>query len=91
MLIKASTRKGKRFMATFANGKIVHFGNLGSMTYIDHGDKDKRTNYLKRHAKNENWNDVNAGSLSRYLLWDGKDLEVNRQSFMKRFPITTQK
>lgn len=89
MLIKASTRKGKRFMATFANGKTVHFGNLGSMTYIDHGDKDKRTNYLKRHAKRENWNDpYSAGSLSRWLLWgDDKDFETNHQSFMKRFNI----
>jgi len=88
MLIKDSTRKGKRFMATFANGKTVHFGNLGSQTYIDHGDKDKRTNYLKRHAKRENWNEVNAGSLSRWILWgDDKDFEKNHQSFMKRFNI----
>jgi hypothetical protein len=94
MLIQPSTRKGKRFMATYANGKIVHFGQLGGSTYIDHGDKAKRLAYLARHGGGkENWNDpYSAGSLSRYLLWgDSTDLETNHQAFMRRFPITTKK
>ena len=93
MLIEPSTRKGKRFMATYANGKVVHFGLSGGQTYIDHGDKVKRENYLLRHKKRENWNDpFSAGSLSRYLLWgDTTDLETNHQAFMKKFPITYRK
>ena len=93
MLIQKSTRKGKRFMATYANGKVVHFGQEGGSTYIDHGDKIKRENYLLRHKKNENWNDpFSAGSLSRYLLWgDSTNLETNHQAFMSKFPITYKK
>jgi hypothetical protein len=93
MLIQKSTRKGKRFMATYANGKVVHFGQEGGKTYIDEGDKIKRENYLLRHKKRENWNNpFSAGSLSRYLLWgDSTDLETNHQAFMKKFPITYQK
>lgn len=89
MKIQASTKKGKRFMVTFENGKTIHFGQAGGKTYIDHGDKAKREAYLKRHEARENWNDpYTAGSLSRFLLWgDSKDLETNHISFMKRFKV----
>jgi hypothetical protein len=90
MLIEKSDRKGKRFKATYANGKVVHFGMAGGQNYTDHGDKEKRELYLKRHRARENWNDpFSAGSLSRYLLWgDSTSLEKNHQAFMKRFPQT---
>ena len=93
MLIQPSTRKGKRFMATYANGKVVHFGQSGGKTYIDEGDKVKRENYLARHKKREDWsNPFTAGSLARYLLWgDSTSLEANHQAFMKMFPITLKK
>ena len=95
MLIEPSTRKGKRFMATYANGKVVHFGLSGGQTYIDHGDKVKRENYLARHGANkrERWDDpFSPASLSRYLLWgDSTNMETNHQAFMKKFPITYQK
>jgi hypothetical protein len=93
MLIQKSTRAGKRFMATYANGKVVHFGQAGGQTYIDHGDKAKREAYLARHKKRENWSDpFSAGALSRYLLWgDSTNMETNHQAFMKQFPITYKK
>jgi hypothetical protein len=93
MLIEKSTRAGKRFMATYANGKVVHFGQAGGQTYIDHGDKAKREAYLARHKKRENWSDAfSAGSLSRYLLWgDSTNMETNHQAFMKKYPITYKK
>jgi hypothetical protein len=89
MKIEPSTRKGKRFMVTFENGKTVHFGQARGTTYIDSGDKAKRTAYLKRHEKNEDWSDpYSAGAISRYLLWgDSKDLETNHIAFMKRFKV----
>ena len=93
MLIQKSTRAGKRFMATYANGKVVHFGQAGGSTYIDHGDKAKREAYLARHSKRENWNDpYSAGALSRWLLWgDTTSLDTNHDAFMKRYPITYKK
>ena len=89
MIIKASTRKDKRFMATFNNGKTIHFGLRGGQTYIDNGDKIKRENYINRHKKNEDWTKVNAGSLSRFLLWgDYTTLEQNHNVYMKKFNIS---
>ena len=89
MIIKPSTRKDKRYQAVFNNGKTIHFGLRCGNTYIDHGDKIKRENYIKRHAVNEDWTKVNAGSLSRFLLWgDYTTLDANHQAFMKKFNVS---
>lgn len=89
MLIEASTKKTKRYVATFDNGKVVHFGQAGGKTYIDHKDKAKRDAYLARHKKNENWDDpYSAGSLSRWLLWgDYTTLDKNHKEFMKKYKV----
>ena len=84
-----SARKGKRFVATFEDPKrTIHFGSEKGSTYIDHHDKTKRENYLKHHEVNENWNKVNAGSLSAFLLW-GKstNLESNLTRYVKQFDL----
>ena len=93
MLIEASNKKTKRFMATYANGKVVHFGQKGGQTYIDHKDKAKREAYLARHKAKENWDDpYSAGALSRWLLWgDYTTLDKNHTYFMKKYPITYKK
>jgi len=76
-------------MVTFSNGKVVHFGATAGRTYIDHGDKAKRTAYLARHKVNENWNDpYSPGSISRFLLWgDSTSFEANHQAFMNKIKV----
>ena len=86
--ITQSDRKDKRYMATFHNGTKVHFGQKNGETYIDHADKEKRDAYLKRHAKNEDWNDpYTAGALSRWLLWNSPNINTNIRDFKKRFNL----
>ena len=91
MIVKPYTGSAeKRYTATFKDGKIVHFGQRGGSTYIDHSDKDKRAAYIARHSKNgENWsNHKTAGALSRYLLWgDSTSLRTNIASFKRRFNL----
>jgi hypothetical protein len=87
MELYESNQKNKRFMAII-NGKKYHFGSQGSSTYIDHHDKKKRENYIKRHQVREDWDEVNPGSLSRYLLWgDSTSLEKNVKDYIKRFNL----
>ena len=82
-----STRKDKKYMMVFED-KVIHFGSKVSNTYLDHHDVIKKENYLKRHAPSENWTKINAGSLSRYLLWgDSTDIAVNLKHFLKRFKL----
>ena len=90
--LSPSDRKGKKYEIVFVkdNGRTltIHFGSKTSQTYLDHKDKIKRANYISRHAANENWDEVNAGSLSRYLLWgDSTILNTNLKAYFKRFNI----
>jgi hypothetical protein len=89
MYIIQSDRKDKRYTAIFDNGKQVHFGLKGGQTYIDHMDKLKRENYLKRHIKRENWQDpYTAGALSKWILWgDSSNINKNLIDFKKRFNL----
>lgn len=89
MYIYDSERKNKRFVAEFHDGLRVHFGAKNGETYIDHNDEVKRENYIKRHSKlNEDWSDYTTpGTLSRYLLWEYKDLPTAIKNYKKRFGI----
>ena len=83
--------RGKRFQAIMLkNGvpaKTIPFGAYGGQTFIDHRDEVKKRNYLARHRVNENWDAINAGSLSRFLLWETPDLKSAAAEYSKRFKI----
>ena len=84
-----STKPNKKYVIEFSEPrKTIHFGSKTGITYLDHKDKIKRENYLKRHKANENWDDVNAGSLSAFILWGpSTDLNTNLSKYLKRFTI----
>ena len=87
MNILKSNRLGKRFMVEI-KGKLIHFGSDVGSTYIDHKDKQKRENYIARHKVREDWSRINAGSLSRYLLWgDSTSLDENIKQYKKKFNL----
>ena len=87
MEIYESKRKDKRFVAII-HGKKYHFGSKNGNTYIDHHDKKKRENYIKRHRIREDWTKVNSGSLSRFLLWGhSTSLDKNINDYIKRFNL----
>jgi len=92
ILLQKSTRKNKRFMIKFENPTLtLHFGSLGANTFIDNATEDTRDNYLKRHSVNEDWDFVNPGSLSAYLLWNTKDIKKNIDLYAKRYGFTIGK
>ena len=89
MDIEYSKRKDKRFVAIFEDGTKINFGLKNGNTYIDHQDKKKRENYIKRHQVNENFNNPkSAGSLSRWILWgDDIDINTNIKKFKQKFNL----
>lgn len=94
--IELSTRKNKRFVATFKDvDKLikVHFGfkspdgSYGS-TFIDHRDDVKKANYIARHGANETWDDpITPATLSRYILWEKPTLREAITAYRKRFRL----
>ena len=87
--LEKSYKPNKKLVIKFSEPNLtIHFGSKNSSTYLDHYDKVKRSNYLKRHKVNENWDQVNAGSLSAYILWgDSSDMYANLISYLDKFNI----
>ena len=84
-----SDREKKKYVMRFVNPKMtVHFGSDGATTYVNGADETTRKNYIARHKVNENWDAINAGSASRYILWgEHKNIKKNLKDFIKRFGI----
>ena len=97
-IVEAQAKTGKRFTAIFRihkGGKVIkitHFGqrNPKQGTYIDHGDKKKRTAFRARHKKDLETKDFKrAGYLSYFLLWgDSTSLKQNIEDYKKKFNLS---
>ncbi len=87
--LEKSNKPNKKLVIKFSDPNLtIHFGSKNSSTFLDHQDKVKRSNYLKRHKVNEDWNQVNAGSLSAYILWgDSSDMYANLINYLDKFNI----
>ena len=93
VVIKKSTKPEKKLMAVFtmSNGreKTTHFGQAGADDYTKTRDKEQRQRYLKRHRRNETWNNpVSAGALSRWILWGPfTSRQKNISAFKRKFNL----
>jgi len=94
VVIKKSTRPGKKMMATFfkhAGGpkiKVTHFGQESAPDFTKTRDEAQKKRYLDRHRKNENWNDyMSAGALSRWILWEKPTRAEAIKSYKKKFKL----
>ena len=93
--IGKSKRNDKGLVAVFFDDdgnkvKTTHFGlnNPKFGTFIDHKDKEKKENYLKRHRVREDWDDYqSAGSLSRHILWNKPTLQKSISDYKNRFKL----
>lgn len=89
--ISPSKVKNKRYTATFSiNDKIkkVHFGSPSYSNYTIHEDEKRKKAYLKRHQKNEDWdNPITPGALSRWILWNKPTLSASVADFKRRYDV----
>ena len=86
--IKVSTRPEKKYMATFNDGTVIHFGARGMSDFTKHKDPERKQRYINRHRKRENWNDPKtAGALSLYILWNKETLRASIADYKKRFKL----
>lgn len=84
-LVKSPIR-GKKYRAYFDDGTHKDFGASGYSDYTKHHDTQRRSRYLARHRKNENWsNPKSAGALSRYILWNKPSLSASMRDYNRRF------
>lgn len=67
-----SDRRNKKFYFINDDFKKIYFGDTRYQHYTQgHLDEKRKQAYIKRHEKNEDWNDPNtAGFFSRWFLWE---------------------
>ena len=86
--ISKSPKAGKKLRAVFSDGSHTDFGAAGMSDYTKHKDTERRSRYLKRHSRNENWrNPKSRGALSRYILWNKPSLKASISDFKRRFHL----
>jgi hypothetical protein len=97
-IVETPADSKKKLVATFCqcpNGKTkckpserktIQFGSKGSTTYASGASESQKDAYIARHsAGNEDWTKINAGSLSRYILWGSKSLKQGIKNFKEKF------
>ena len=78
---------GKKYSATFDNGKHTDFGDSNYSDFRIHKDTKRKAAYISRHT-NENWNDpTTAGALARWILWNKPTLTESISDYKKRFGV----
>ena len=68
-ILQKSTRKDKKWMVIAPDGKTIHFGAEGYQDFTDHGDERRRSSYLARHEKNENWTKSGIDTPGFWARW----------------------
>lgn len=95
-ITETSADSKKKLVATFCqcrgetkckpeDRKKIQFGSKGSTTFISGATEAQKDNYIARHKVNERWDEINAGSLSRFILWSSKTLAGGIKNFKAKF------
>jgi len=75
-----------KYVAVFDDGDHTAFGAVGYEDFTTHGDIKRKQAYIRRHRKNEDWNNPkSAGALSRWILWNKPTLRESIDSYIKKF------
>jgi hypothetical protein len=92
--VRRSTRPTKKLMATFDDGRVVHFGAAGYGDYIVWHRRSpataraKKAAYLARHGATERWSDpATPATLSRYILWGRPTLGASIRAYKRAFKV----
>jgi len=90
--IRKSNRANKKWVAILPkdkypnifNVKTIHFGDNRYEDYTIHQDELRKSRYISRHIKNEDWNNPNtSGFWSKNLLWNKKSLKESADDIFK--------
>lgn len=88
-IIESPLRTKKLRALFFKDGKYwrkTDFGAKGYEDYTTHHDNERKERYINRHRDKEDWNNpFTAGSLSRWILWNKKDLHKSIKDYTKIF------
>lgn len=90
--IKKSSRKNKKWVATFTDdkGNVVkssHFGDNRYQDYTQHKDDERKNRYISRHSKEDWSNPTTPATLSRFILWELPNIKQSIADYKRRFKL----
>lgn len=84
----ASPAENKRYVVKFAPPRTIHFGGLKRKTYVDGVSKQRRDEYARAEPRNARWDQLNAGSLTRHILWGkSRNVQTNLKTTLRLFNV----
>ena len=87
IIIKKSSKDGKKYDAVIDGKKTVSFGATGYSDFTKHKDEDRKKNYIARHNPNQDWKDhTTAGFWAKNILRNKPTIEASIRDTNKQFP-----
>jgi len=83
----ANDGKHKYYIITKSDKKI-YFGQASASDFTHHKNEERKSRYILRHQKNEDWGKSGidtAGFWSRWLLWNKPSIKESYEDIKKRF------
>ena len=89
VILKPSARKDKKLVAVMPQFKHKHsFGAKGMSDFTKHKDPKRKENYIKRHAKREDWDNIHsAGFWAKHILWNKDTLKKSVKDVEKKYNL----
>ena len=88
-ILGVSKRKNKKYFVITPRGKKIHFGDINYEDFTQHKNEQRKENYILRHRKRENWENINtSGFWSRWLLWEKPTLRSAIRNMKHKFNIS---
>ena len=85
---KSKHANKKYYVRQLDSNTTIHFGDSRYEDYTQHNDETRKTAYLNRHSKRENWyNPTTAGFWAKNLLWNKKSIKSSIKDLENRFNI----
>ena len=92
IIIKPSKNPLKKYDAIIDGKKTVPFGQKGASDMTQHKSEERKSRYIDRHKKRENWTDPKtAGFYSRWILWNKQTLTESVKDANNKFKNITIK
>ena len=86
IMIKKSSKAGKKYDAVIDGKKTVSFGATGYSDFTKYKDEDRKKNYIARHKPNQDWKDhTTAGFWAKNILWNKPTVEASVRDTNKKF------
>ena len=91
IIISKADKPNKKYMALVDGKRTIYFGATGYSDFTIHKDEARKQRYLKRHGKNEQWNNpLTAGFYATNLLWNQPTLKQSINDINKRYNINAK-